>query len=124
MSEVYKILHGVYDERVTTELFNVSDQARMRGHPWKLAKDRSRLEIRKSFFTSRVVNVWNSLTYKVVCAPSLNALMNRLDKLWSYHPMKYNPDAEYNPYTSQQDTGSWRSELQPTDIEASGLRSE
>ena len=60
---------------------------------------------------------------------NVNAFENRLDKLWSYHPMKYNPDAEYSPYTRHQDTGSWRSaELQPTDeelnIEASGLRSE
>ena len=46
---VYKILHGVYDERVTTELFNVTDQARTRGHSWKLAKDRSRLKIRSKF---------------------------------------------------------------------------
>ena len=129
MIEVYKILHGVYDERVTNELFNVTDQTRTRGHSWKLAKDRSRLEIRKNFFTSRVVNVWNSLTDKVVCAPSVYAFENRLDNLWSNHPIKCNSDAEYSPYTTHQDTGSWRSaELQPTDeelnIEASGLRSE
>ena len=62
---------GVYDERVTMELFNFTDQRRTRGHSMKLAKDRSRLEIRKNFFTSRVVNVWNSLTDKVVCAPSV-----------------------------------------------------
>ena len=113
MIEVYKILHGVYDERVTNELFNVTVQTRTRGHSWKLAKDRSRLEIRKNFFTSRVINVWNSLTDKVVCAPSVNAFENRLDKLWSNHPMKYNPDTQFSPYTTHQDTGSWRSaELQ------------
>ena len=107
------------------------DQTLTRGHSWKLAKDRSRLEIRKNFFTSRVVNIWNSLTDKVACAQSVNAFENCLDKLWSNHPMKYNPDAEYSPYTTHQlqDIGSWRSaELQPTDeelnIEASGLRSE
>ena len=27
MIEVYKILHGVYDERVTSEVFNIKDQA-------------------------------------------------------------------------------------------------
>ena len=32
MIEVYKILHGIYDKRVTIELFNVVDQARTRGH--------------------------------------------------------------------------------------------
>ena len=34
MIEVYKILHGVYDKRVRTELFNVTDQARTHGHSW------------------------------------------------------------------------------------------
>ena len=128
MIEVYKILHRVYDERVTTELFNVTDQARTSGHSWKLAKDRSRFEICKNFFTSRGVNVWSSLTGKVVCAPSVNDFENCLDKRWSNHSMKYNPGAEYNPKTTHHDTGSLRSaELQPTDeelnIEASGLRS-
>ena len=32
MIEVYKILHGVYDKRVTSELFNIKDQAGTRGH--------------------------------------------------------------------------------------------
>ena len=48
MIEVYKILHGVYDEQVTNELFNVTDQTWTRGHSWKLAKDRSRLEMEVS----------------------------------------------------------------------------
>ena len=51
--EVYKILHGVYDGEVTAELLNVTDQARTHGHPLKLSKDRSRLEICNNFFTSR-----------------------------------------------------------------------
>ena len=34
MIEEYKILHGVYDELVTNELFNVTDQTRTRGHSW------------------------------------------------------------------------------------------
>ena len=76
MIEVYKILHGVYDEQVTAELLNVTDQARTHGHSLKLSKDRSRLEICNNFFTSRVVNVWNSLMDKVVCAQSVNAFKN------------------------------------------------
>ena len=128
MIEVYKILHGIYDKRVTAELFNVSDQTRTRGHSFKLEKHRCRLEIRKNFFTSRVVNVWNSLTEKVVCAPSVNAFENRLDKLWADHPMKYNPDIEYNPYVANPGTGNRRLATVQSDeelnIEASGLRSE
>ena len=82
MIEVYKILHGVYDKRITSELLNVMDHSRMRGHS-KLAKHRSRLELRKNFFNSRVVNVWNSLTEQVMSAPSVNAFEKRFDKLWT-----------------------------------------
>ena len=131
MIEVYKILHGVYDEQVTSELFNIKDQARTRGHSLRLTKHRCRLDMRKNFFTSKVVNVWNSLTEKVVCAPSVNAFENRLDKLWYNHPMKFNPDIDHdpNPHMMTHDPGSQRSaEIQMTDdelnIEAAGLRSE
>ena len=82
--------------------------------------------MRKNFFTSRVVNVWNSLTEKVVCAPSVNAFENRLDKLWYTHPMKFNPDIKYNPNPHMMTQRS--AEIQMTEdelnIEAAGLRSE
>ena len=130
MTEVYKILHEVYDKRVTSELLNVIGLSRTRGHSLKLAKHRSRLELRKNFFTSRVVNVWNSLTEQVISAPSVNAFENCLDKLWVNHPMKYNPESEYNPDTSTQEPGSRTLSLaneqqkeMELNKEASGLRS-
>ena len=131
MIEVYKILHGVYDERVTSELFNIMDQARTRGYSLRLTKHRCGLDMRKNFFTSRVVNVWNSLTEKIVFAPSVNAFENGIDKLWYNHQMKFNPDIEYSPnqHMTTHDPGSQRTaEIQMTDdelnIEAAGLRSE
>ena len=130
MIEVYKILHEVYDRWVTSELLNVMDHSPTRGHSLKLAKHRSRLELRKNVFTSRGVNVWNSLTEQVISAPSVNAFENRLDKLWINHPIKYNPESEYNPDTSTQEpenrTLSLANEQQKEmelNKEASGLRS-
>ena len=43
---------------------------------------RSRLDVRKQFFTQRVVNLWNALPVNLVSAPTVNAFKNRLDKLW------------------------------------------
>jgi len=43
-------------------------------------KDRSRLDIRKFFFSQRVVNKWNSLPVDVVEAVSVNSFKNRYDK--------------------------------------------
>lgn len=79
--EAYKILTG--KENIDSRQFfhPASKDHVLRGHTLKLFQQRSRLDIRKFFFSQRVVGLWNSLPQHVVEAPTVNAFKNRYDSL-------------------------------------------
>ena len=85
--DVYKYLHGILT--FSHDMFNKDLYEGTRGHSLKLFKDRSKQELRRHFFSQRVINIWNSLPDTVVTAPSVNTLKNRLDKHWRNQAVKY-----------------------------------
>ena len=77
--ETFKIIKGI-DKVDYTKFFTLANDDRLRGHSLRLLKKRCNLVVRSSFFSQRIVNVWNSLPNEVVEAESVNTFKNRLDK--------------------------------------------
>ena len=67
--EVFKIINGLD-----------SEDGKTRGHPYKIHKLHSRLDMRKYSFTQRIVNDWNRLPGSAVMSASVNQLKGHIDK--------------------------------------------
>ena len=78
LSVASQYLKGAYKQE-GERLFMRVDSDRTRGNGLKLRQGRFRLDIRRKFFTQRVVMHWNRLPKEAVDAPSLEAFKARLD---------------------------------------------
>ena len=82
--EVWKLFNR--EEDIKWNLFfkknNEVNEHSTRGHSLKLYANSNRLDIRKYFFSQRVVSVWNSLPEDVVVAGTLNKFKSGLKKIF------------------------------------------
>ena len=76
--EVFKMAKGLTNVDINS-LF-VLNNSDTRGHRYKLFKQYSRLDVRKFFFTQRVVDIWNSLPAAALDSKSINTFKGFLDR--------------------------------------------
>jgi len=57
-------------------------------------RHRTKYDLRKYFFTDKIINVWSSLPDIVAMSEKVNQFNNRLHKFWSNQDMIYNYKAE------------------------------
>ena len=79
LTEVFKMAHG-FSAIPLTDMFQIDTAGRTRGHSLKLVKSRSKKNIRKNFFSHRVVSKWNMLDNDSVTAKTVNGFKTKLER--------------------------------------------
>jgi len=74
----FQCLKGTY-QKVGERLFTSACSFRTRGYGLKLKDGRIRLDLRKIFFTMRVMRHWNWLSRETMAGPSLEVFKYRLN---------------------------------------------
>ena len=93
MIEVFKITHDLYDPDVSLNLAYHSGTI-TRGNKYKLINHRFHYDLRKYYFSARIVNIWNSLPNHVVDVNSVNVFKARLDRFWMDQDVKFDFTAD------------------------------
>ena len=85
LSEVFKIFKG-FDNIKYTQFFTMSDTG-LRGHKLKIYKPQVHLDIRKYFFSVRVIEEWNTLSVELINCNTVESFKKRIDcyfRNWGY----------------------------------------
>ena len=93
MIEAYKIVSGKYDT-IAAPKFKFSELLSTRGNSFKIQNARCHYDLKKYFFTNRIVNIWNGLPNELVKACTTNQFKNGLDKFWGDQEIMWDFKAE------------------------------
>ena len=65
-----------------------------RGNKYKILSHRFHYDLRKHYFSTRIVNIWNSLPNHVVDVTTVNLFKARLDRFWVNQEVLYDFTAD------------------------------
>ena len=78
--EMFKMVRGLSGVNADI-LFERARDTRTRGHPLKLRKHHCHTDLRKFFFSERVVSRWNSLDEECVLVQTVNSFKSNLKRI-------------------------------------------
>ena len=78
--QVFKLYKG-WSSTQFGHFFTISTVTNTQGHTAKINKPRCRLDLRRSFFSHRVIDRWNDLPQNVIDSGTINTFKNGLNKL-------------------------------------------
>jgi len=80
--EAFKLFKELTDVPYTT-FFQLATDSNTRGHSLKISKPYCKTDMRKFFFTYKVINRWNSLPEEAIQVDSINSFKKHLQKIYS-----------------------------------------
>ncbi len=82
--ETYKIIQGKENVEAS-KFFTSAETGHLRGNSLKIYKRQARTEVRKHFFSMRVVEDWNKLPDEIVTAANMESFKKQLDVWMERH---------------------------------------
>ncbi len=79
MITTYKIFHGLIDTD-PSKFFKINDN-KTRGHKYKIVLNKCRLDVRKNFYSQRIIKEWNCLPADIVEAKNAITFEKLFDRL-------------------------------------------
>ena len=79
MITTYKVFHGLVDTD-PSKFFKIN-QNKTRGHRYKIVLNKCRLDVRKNFYSQRIVKEWNCLPSNIVEAKDVITFEKLFDRL-------------------------------------------
>jgi hypothetical protein len=80
MIQIYRLTHNIWPGD-TSEFIDMQTDPRLRGHQYKLKKEKFRTSSRQYFLTNRAFETWNKLDNTVVNSANVCAFKKQYDKM-------------------------------------------
>ena len=92
MIQVFKLLNEGYDNTLP-KLLSLSTTG-LRGHKHKLYLQGANRDMKRNFFTRRIINTWNDIPQEIIESKNIKSFEIALDRYWENQKILYDYKAK------------------------------